>query len=682
MASDRVNKVYEDLIFPSVFINATKSNSNIRSQFDKLEYKKFDEDWIVNIESFFPSLNQIIRNLRNTLKYEEEILPVERTRRTNSQSIRHLLRNTRYIRDVTDDNEIVPSRVLNTVSEIDYGIYENRFIMTLIDRLYSYLLNRLETIKKHMHGFKQTNFKLLNEFKINEANYTINFELNAREDFDSTLIDEHNKRIYERTEAAYKVVSRMYHSDFMRTMSRYQKVKPPILKTQIILKNPDFRNAYMLWLFLDRLNVLDYTLEQRIEKKKFNDKYKDEIDKSLMMLFSTIFVNSELGQSVFEEKNVSLKTIKPTEEKLDRYVNNLNVIVPKFELEPNLATEFHLKEALEKFGEKYSKKVNLNNESPNSLKQVILDQYSISDQIFNAYFNIDQDDDVFSKLLTHNDPIKKYDEAFHKYNIAKASRQVKEKIYLDSIVLEDRWIKELLYLQKYALNSIIDKETKENKELLYKLENEYNEQIATYEQNETNNTKRVIQNQRIRNNKAVQNLTNKMNEKLKAFRSKENLKVQKAKEQLRKYKEEKLNKIKLENKTIKDNTLTELRQDRKSEVEDINQKYKDKIDLIKEDANKQINDIMNEMDELKKREYVNIDNFMRLNKTYLLYLARKINLKGYSGLNKQKLADFVSLNIEIEKFTVPELKDIANEMKFENYNSLRKQELIDLIYLK
>ena len=48
---------------------------------------------------------------------------------------------------------------------------------------------------------------------------------------------------------------------------------------------------------------------------------------------------------------------------------------------------------------------------------------------------------------------------------------------------------------------------------------------------------------------------------------------------------------------------------------------KDKIDLIKEDANKQINDIMNEMDELKKREYVNIDNFMRLNKTYLLYLA-------------------------------------------------------------
>src|SRR5690625_1083347 len=158
MALDRINKVYEDLIFPNIFINATKSNANIRSQFDKLEYKKFTEDWIVNIESFFPSLNQIIRNLRNTLKYEEEILPIERTRRTNSESIRHLLRNTRYIREVNEE-EIIPDKILNTVSEIDYGIYENKFIMTLLDRLHTYLLNRLETIKQNIHGYKQTNFK-------------------------------------------------------------------------------------------------------------------------------------------------------------------------------------------------------------------------------------------------------------------------------------------------------------------------------------------------------------------------------------------------------------------------------------------------------------------------------------------------------------------------------------------
>ena len=32
------------------------------------------------------------------------------------------------------------------MSELDYGIYENRLIMTLIDRLYHYLLKRIEAI--------------------------------------------------------------------------------------------------------------------------------------------------------------------------------------------------------------------------------------------------------------------------------------------------------------------------------------------------------------------------------------------------------------------------------------------------------------------------------------------------------------------------------------------------------
>lgn len=681
MALDRINKVYEDLIFPNIFINATKSNANIRSQFDKLEYKKFTEDWIVNIESFFPSLNQIIRNLRNTLKYEEEILPIERTRRTNSESIRHLLRNTRYIREVNEE-EIIPDKILNTVSEIDYGIYENRFIMTLIDRLHTYLLNRLETIKQNIHGYKQTNFKLLNEFKINEANYTIKFELNAKEDFDSSLIDSHNKRIYERTKEAYQVVSRMYHSDFMKTMSRYKKVKPPILKTQIILKNPDFRNAYMLWLFLDRLNVLDCTLEQRLERKQFDENYKDEIDKSLMMLFSTIFVNSELGQSVFEERNVSLKTIMPTKEKLDEYINDLNVMVPEFALEPNLATEYHLNKALKDFDDKYSIKITKNNYNKETLKQVLLDQYSIADQIFNAYFNIDQDDDVFDKLLTNNDAYKKYNEAYDKYNITKATRQIKEQLYLDSIILEDRWIKELLHLKDEAIESVRNKIIEENKKTLDELEFKYNEDVAKKEQEETEKTKRAIQNQRIKNNESIKRLTKQMNEKLNSIKEKEEIKIQKAKKQLEDFKKQKFEKIKNENKLIKEQEIKALKEKRNKTINQIDNKFKEEIVSVKDNTNNEINAIIRKMDELKKREYVNIENFFRLNKKYLTFLAKTQELVGYSKLNKNELAEFVALNIKINNLTVKELKEIAKNMKFDNYNTLRKQELINLIYIK
>ena len=73
-----------------------------QSQVQIFEYKQFDEEWIVGLESFFPSLEKITRDIRCTLKYEEEILPVEKTRRTNNQSIRHLIRNTRYIKEINE----------------------------------------------------------------------------------------------------------------------------------------------------------------------------------------------------------------------------------------------------------------------------------------------------------------------------------------------------------------------------------------------------------------------------------------------------------------------------------------------------------------------------------------------------------------------------------------------------
>ncbi len=149
-ALDNAYKITYDKSFPNLFFDAINKGLVNKSQLLKLEYKRFNEDWLSNIEIFFPSLLKITKDLKSSLKYEEEILPIEKTRRTNPESIRHLLRNTRYIKDVGEDGHVIPEKVLNTLSDIDYGIYENRFIMTLIDRLYHYLLKRIEVIKNNV----------------------------------------------------------------------------------------------------------------------------------------------------------------------------------------------------------------------------------------------------------------------------------------------------------------------------------------------------------------------------------------------------------------------------------------------------------------------------------------------------------------------------------------------------
>lgn len=532
--SKSIDIVYDTGYYPQILKPLSIQDKDLIKHLDKLEYKKFDEDWIVKIESFFPSLNQIISNIRNTLKYEEEILPVERTRRTSNESVRHILRNTKYIKDINEDDEVYPSKVLNTVSEIDYGIYENRLIMTLIDRLYHYLLKRIEAIHTHIHGYKQTKFNLENEFKLGNSVYTLNFQLNAKETFDSGEVDLHNKRILERTEAAFKVVSRMFHSDFMRIMSRYKKVVPPILKTQMIQKNADFRNAYTLWLYLDRLNVLDFTLQLQESSKALDDSSIDDIDKGLMALFTSVFVHSDMGISLLDSKDVSFQSLTPLKSDAETYIERINVTIPEMVLEANLATEYHLEKAKQLMSRKELANLVIDNkpENTNYLKQVLLDQYSIADQIFNAYLKLNQDDDVFSQLLTYKHPVKKYEEALNRYLMTKAARQVKEKLFTEAVILEDKWIKLLTELQEEAIESIIKSGEKHDETIIQNMQKEVNKTLKTLEKAETEKTKKTLQDQRIKNNKSVKDIQEKYQAEIKTYREIQNKRMKAEKEKI------------------------------------------------------------------------------------------------------------------------------------------------------
>ena len=427
----------------NLILKALSEQQNSKEQFQQFQYKKFDENWIVDIASFLPSVDKITRDLRSNLRYEEEVLPVEKTRRVTSESIRHLLRNTRYIRDIEENHGIIPEKVLNTLSEIDYGIYENRFIMTLIERLNTYLSNRLEILKDNLHGFRETYYKFKNEFEYNNTKFGLNINMIAVEDLNLEELDLHNHLIYERTVEVFQVVSRMYNSDFMRTMKRYPKVKPPIMKTQIILKNPDFRNAYLLWIYLDRVHTLEYTLESETKTKKISFEYTKLLNDKISELLLVIIQNTNFGNKQQLDEKIDRLSTRPIILE-DQYVGNLNLDnVNVLDLEPALATEFYLDKAKEQFHENYKRITKRSDSLEQSLRQVLLDQYSIADQVFEHYFNTNQDKDVFEELMKHRDPVKRYYEAYEKHQITKVGLDVKERIYNRAIELEEKWRLEL-----------------------------------------------------------------------------------------------------------------------------------------------------------------------------------------------------------------------------------------------
>ena len=68
------------------------------------EHFALDDKWIYTIEGALFSVELIARNPRRFIKEEEEIVDVERAKRTTAKTVRHLSSHTQNIQSVTSDN--------------------------------------------------------------------------------------------------------------------------------------------------------------------------------------------------------------------------------------------------------------------------------------------------------------------------------------------------------------------------------------------------------------------------------------------------------------------------------------------------------------------------------------------------------------------------------------------------
>ena len=237
--------------FYKYFENAFLNGSRTYYQKNIAETKKFDDTWIKTVESYFPSIDKITRNPQSTLKYEEDIVAIERAKKTSSKSVRHLASHTEYIKDIDENLNVTPKKILIENAEQNYATYENRFIMTLINRLFLFVRNRYEIIKNNVESEQRDHLSGNVNFNFNKTNVEMNFDMTIKKDLDDKSINEHNHDLLARTEKLNYLISGLKNSRFMQLLSGANPVHPPIMKTNVITKNPEFRNAYNLWIFLD-----------------------------------------------------------------------------------------------------------------------------------------------------------------------------------------------------------------------------------------------------------------------------------------------------------------------------------------------------------------------------------------------------------------------------------------------
>ena len=232
--------------------------------------KAIDAEWIERIEAAIPALDTVIRNPMVMIEDVDEILPVELSKHITEKSIKHLAQHTNLILDVKDD-EVIPQKILNVFHEESYLTYENKFVNTLLSRLSAFVDKRLRALNgaagielNYRFDYK-TEFEHLlpNDGGRNSARINLKIELTSPAGRDLSESDiEVNERFHTSLNRAKRINMALisYRSSAFATKLGKNYIRPPVIRTNAILKNKNLRELLNLWEYIEGYDKVGYSL--------------------------------------------------------------------------------------------------------------------------------------------------------------------------------------------------------------------------------------------------------------------------------------------------------------------------------------------------------------------------------------------------------------------------------------
>ena len=209
-------------------------------------------DWISTIEEVLPNLDTIVRNPRKFIVQEEDIVDISLCKAISTESVKHLAQHTNMISKVDKDGTVTPSRILNITKEESFEIYENRFIYTLLLKLKDFVQIRYDKIKKASATQDVLQLNVDSKFSLPSKKITYRTEYMAQLSFDEVMrMDPETLEKIERIARIDKIITDFLASSFAKAMRNSAPVRPPITRTNVILKEPNFKKALTLWQFIE-----------------------------------------------------------------------------------------------------------------------------------------------------------------------------------------------------------------------------------------------------------------------------------------------------------------------------------------------------------------------------------------------------------------------------------------------
>ena len=307
---DSLASLTTDSVFYDAMENCIDTGENKYSLFNRYFEKKIDIRWVEEIEACIIPLDNIMRVPRKFIVQEEEIVPIERARKITNESIRHLAQHTNMIAKVEGD-DVTPNQILNVFREESFEVYENRFVYTLMQNLIRFIDIRYDVIFNISDDDNMASLKMESDFNRGREKVTYKLEVSAQsggsELEDTANIDGENASAFQRIERIKKIINEYAHSPFMKELRNCVPVRPPIMRTNAIQKNPNFRACLKLWQFIQSYNDLGYEITVKESNDMVSDEYRNQLNQMMALNYMMLKANTMSEDAVGQQKRRKLK---------------------------------------------------------------------------------------------------------------------------------------------------------------------------------------------------------------------------------------------------------------------------------------------------------------------------------------------------------------------------------------
>ena len=433
------------------------------------EIRNFDMSFLDTIESVYPALTKIMRDPKKSIRYEQEVVAVEKAKKVDSDTVRHLSSHTQLIKEITKDGDVIPSKVQTTFAEEELAIYENRFIKSLVKRIEMFLERRYEVMKVSLESFETERLNVQNEFLMSGQKVTVGLDIQIKNDLSvnvETTKEQYNRLLYIR-----ELIQSLKGTEFMRTLAKARDVVPPIMKTNIIMHNPDFKLCYGLWLYLDRVDGIATNIDVNEKTLKYSPAFDKDINTCMALALTAFIKNRNISDIHASKRLPQIKAPKPIRN--DNLELELNLDADNKKLEDYTMNELLLSQTAKFFEASLEGMQQTGNTYNESIRVVYRQMLDMLDQIYPKAFGV-SDDELDSKSY-----YEQLEYARRRMMIFKIVRQAKQ-MNIARMAKEEKRIEKLIgkledkiKLQEQKERERIEKERiRDEQERINKLEHE------------------------------------------------------------------------------------------------------------------------------------------------------------------------------------------------------------------